>query len=318
MIAYTEKTTEELIQLLITEEDRVTLEHIQELASREDAVEPLCAWMRDEDRWREARDGEWWAFYHAFTILSLTRRVELLPDLFQGLIYANEEDFDWLMDISAAAFAQFGEAAVDPLIEFVMSHRPQDESDWKTPFLRSHGSSALARIALEHPALEAKVADFFCSRYSDLEETDEYFLGSISGHALMLDKERVLEPMRAAFERGAVDESVAGDFEQTVDWFDPEEQRDDQEYHQDLLAFYHPDEIAERQDRWKREKEREERQARKAEVNKILNWDEPLVPAVPPGYSVAQEGNLLRDAKIGRNDPCHCGSGKKYKKCHGK
>jgi uncharacterized protein YecA (UPF0149 family) len=24
-----------------------------------------------------------------------------------------------------------------------------------------------------------------------------------------------------------------------------------------------------------------------------------------------------RDAKVGRNDPCPCGSGKKYKKCHG-
>jgi preprotein translocase subunit SecA len=23
------------------------------------------------------------------------------------------------------------------------------------------------------------------------------------------------------------------------------------------------------------------------------------------------------DAKVGRNDPCPCGSGKKYKKCHG-
>jgi len=22
--------------------------------------------------------------------------------------------------------------------------------------------------------------------------------------------------------------------------------------------------------------------------------------------------------KIGRNDPCYCGSGKKYKKCHGR
>jgi preprotein translocase subunit SecA len=22
--------------------------------------------------------------------------------------------------------------------------------------------------------------------------------------------------------------------------------------------------------------------------------------------------------KIGRNDPCHCGSGQKYKQCHGK
>jgi SWIM/SEC-C metal-binding protein len=24
------------------------------------------------------------------------------------------------------------------------------------------------------------------------------------------------------------------------------------------------------------------------------------------------------DPKVGRNDPCHCGSGKKYKKCCGK
>ncbi|MBX9656918.1 MAG: SEC-C domain-containing protein, partial [Nitrospiraceae bacterium] len=23
------------------------------------------------------------------------------------------------------------------------------------------------------------------------------------------------------------------------------------------------------------------------------------------------------DDKVGRNDPCPCGSGKKYKKCHG-
>jgi uncharacterized protein YecA (UPF0149 family) len=23
------------------------------------------------------------------------------------------------------------------------------------------------------------------------------------------------------------------------------------------------------------------------------------------------------EPKLGRNDPCHCGSGKKYKKCHG-
>ena len=33
----------------------------------------------------------------------------------------------------------------------------------------------------------------------------------------------------------------------------------------------------------------------------------------PPNKPVRLEG-----PKIGRNDPCHCGSGKKYKKCHGK
>ncbi|MGH9357931.1 MAG: SEC-C metal-binding domain-containing protein, partial [Terriglobia bacterium] len=26
---------------------------------------------------------------------------------------------------------------------------------------------------------------------------------------------------------------------------------------------------------------------------------------------------VVRREKIGRNDPCPCGSGKKYKKCHG-
>jgi len=30
-----------------------------------------------------------------------------------------------------------------------------------------------------------------------------------------------------------------------------------------------------------------------------------------------QVQQVIRGEKIGRNDPCHCGSGKKYKKCHG-
>jgi SEC-C motif len=30
-----------------------------------------------------------------------------------------------------------------------------------------------------------------------------------------------------------------------------------------------------------------------------------------------QQGTVVAAAKVGRNDPCPCGSGKKYKKCHG-
>ena len=51
------------------------------------------------------------------------------------------------------------------------------------------------------------------------------------------------------------------------------------------------------------------------------------VPAgPPPGPSVgprremppeAQAGGAKPAAKVGRNDPCPCGSGRKYKKCHG-
>ena len=31
-----------------------------------------------------------------------------------------------------------------------------------------------------------------------------------------------------------------------------------------------------------------------------------------------QKQPIVKGEKIGRNDPCPCGSGKKYKNCHGK
>ena len=57
-----------------------------------------------------------------------------------------------------------------------------------------------------------------------------------------------------------------------------------------------------------------------------------LLPQIRPAYRVTrQEGDgdrprgapaaaavQVRTAKVGRNDPCPCGSGKKYKKCHGR
>ena len=30
-----------------------------------------------------------------------------------------------------------------------------------------------------------------------------------------------------------------------------------------------------------------------------------------------KQGTIVASTKVGRNEPCPCGSGKKYKKCHG-
>ena len=39
---------------------------------------------------------------------------------------------------------------------------------------------------------------------------------------------------------------------------------------------------------------------------------------VPPPPPVDLQGTFVRgERKIGRNEPCPCGSGKKYKHCHG-
>lgn len=61
---------------------------------------------------------------------------------------------------------------------------------------------------------------------------------------------------------------------------------------------------------WKLELEEEEKRRAKRtnEINRLFTGKSPVSAAVstPP---------LQKLDKIGRNDPCHCGSGKKYKKC---
>ena len=48
--------------------------------------------------------------------------------------------------------------------------------------------------------------------------------------------------------------------------------------------------------------------------------DEPVVSGAGAGASASgpKPGFTPSGARIGRNDPCWCGSGAKYKKCHGR
>jgi preprotein translocase subunit SecA len=48
-------------------------------------------------------------------------------------------------------------------------------------------------------------------------------------------------------------------------------------------------------------------------------YDEALAADAADAEEKAKERPFVREmGKIGRNDPCPCGSGKKYKQCHGK
>jgi preprotein translocase subunit SecA len=57
----------------------------------------------------------------------------------------------------------------------------------------------------------------------------------------------------------------------------------------------------------------------KAEQKRAAKGGKPGKAAAAGGGAAPKAETVRRDKpKVGRNDPCPCGSGKKYKKCHGK
>jgi preprotein translocase subunit SecA len=62
----------------------------------------------------------------------------------------------------------------------------------------------------------------------------------------------------------------------------------------------------------------DELQRRRAARRASLNFTGPNQGAAPAGEEAGKVKTVVRsEPKVGRNDPCPCGSGKKYKKCHG-
>ncbi|MDD7441149.1 MAG: SEC-C metal-binding domain-containing protein, partial [Sutterellaceae bacterium] len=56
------------------------------------------------------------------------------------------------------------------------------------------------------------------------------------------------------------------------------------------------------------------------EVSSVMAPEEGAEPAAPAASPAGEQPTVddIAFAGVGRNDPCPCGSGKKFKDCHGK
>jgi hypothetical protein len=311
MIDYAKMTTAELIDLLFKEEDRVTERHIKELIGRgEEAAAPLREILTNEDYWYEGRNGDHWMPVHAVVVLGALHDEKAFPALIEMVPHAYFSNHDGVMRVLPAALAEYGEKAVEPYMRWITEYRGAywDNPDFSTS--RRDFSEALTRIALRDEVVRSHVTDFVCATFADPEEDDSFFLSLSAAHPVALAKERGLRALRAAFSRGAIDEAITGKFKELVRSLEDPYSGLYREIEHGLFDFYYPESIDERQrEKWGREKEEEN-----------LYW-EVEEKQVPAGYEVSGAGvihNLKKvGQKVGRNDPCPCGSGRKYKKCCG-
>jgi hypothetical protein len=301
---YAEMATPELIDLLFKEEDRAPLQHIEELVRRgEEAAAPLREILRDEGYWYEGQGGRYWIVVHALAVVCAMKDEQALPDLIEMVPHAYFSNHEDAIEILPAALAKFGEKAVEPFIEFIDDHRGAFRDNPDYSHCRHDFSAALTRIALQEKTVHRRVADYLCNLFTDPEEDDVAFLSFSAAHPIALDRERGIEALQAAYQRGAISEAINGRYKDFVKSLDDPGADVFHDLETDLFDFYNPQAIRERQI---------ERAARKEEP---LYWG--IEKSTPTRYAVSPEGEITRPEKVGRNDPCSCGSGKKYKKCCG-
>ena len=181
------------------------------------------------------------------------------------------------------------------------------ESEQVNEFVRSAALSTL--LVLEHTGQmpRAEVVEYFRSLFhGKLQRTHSYAWDGFVCAVADLPAPELLEEVRQAYAEGLVDDTVADlegierDMAAPKPW-----RRDRQHLITDAIAemewwsSFHPE------DSWPK-KLPEDRNSCAATAR---------LPA-PASYVAPKP--LVREPKIGRNDPCPCGSGKKYKKCCGK
>jgi hypothetical protein len=302
---YAEMTTAELIDLLFKEEDRVTEDHFKELAGRgEEVVARMREILANEDYWYEGQGGEHFIVVHAVNLLGALRDEPSIPLFLQMLEHAYFANHDWGCEVYPPALAEFGEAGVEPFIQYIRDHRGahRDNQDWA--HCRQRVAAALTRIALHHDAAHDRVRDFILEQFNDPAEDDFVFLSNSAAYPFLLGRKRGVEALRTAYNRRALAPSLVGSQRELMAAVNNPTSNLYHDLQTELLDFYQPEQM----------KLRAEQRAKAAEQKLYWGYDD---ASVPKGYAVGESGNVVRTDKVGRNDPCICGSGKKYKKCCG-
>lgn len=285
-----------LIENLREHCDRVPRELIDACAARGDAmVQALEKLLDTPGFWDDdISAGQWWLRLHTAMILGLIPSEQagrLLVDLMRRLDAAHDDDTqDWLAGNWPALFANKPIGVADTL-RVLAEDRACDH------YIRANAAEPVVRLACQANTATLEAAlDWIVGRVSDEQEDWDTRLSFCH---ILLDFPRdryrpVLERLAAqqtglfrAFDAENIEHAhAAGRDQPGWDRFN------------DPWKFYRPEAITTRQQRWAEEdRQHAERSEDRYDTR---SWHEPYVRQEP---------------KIGRNDPCPCGSGKKYKKC---
>ena len=231
-----------------------------------------------------------WAPIHAWRALAQLRAIEAIDPLLTLLRRADDhEGGDWVQSDLPEVLAQFGEEALKPLVNYLADAK---HGEWA----RVAASKALSDMGETHPDLRPKCVVWLAAQLENFAEQTETLNAFLIVALADLDAAEAMPSIERAFASGRVDESIVGDLEDIQIEFGLKSQREHPRKPNRMTEFNK--EFAELGEKIRAlEKEN-------AELRSMIN-----------GMESDSEQPYLAPPKVGRNEPCPCGSGKKYKKC---
>lgn len=288
-----EMPTEILIEGLKALGLYVNKKYAMEIAKRDDAVFWLRKVIQDGRYWNQDDYGNGWAPIHTIHILPLINTKESLELLLDTIRYRSDELDYWLTENVASNLVAFGEDAIEDLKRF-----SSDET--LEAFARNTATTALACLANKIPSCEDDIKEHFLKLLNTTN--DPTFASLVAGDIASFHDPSVMPDIRRAFEEDRMDLVIEN--EEEIELVIAGE-------YDDILfsaCKKHP------LDHFSRKNIEHLHSINNSEsvYDDIFFDDEPFEFE---DIEDIENNEKPKKVKIGRNEPCPCGSGKKYKKC---
>ena len=254
---------------------------------------------------------------HALFLIAELQSPGSLPVVLDML--RQDEDYleywfgDVLSEIVEECIISVGLHQTDKLLSFLK------EAD-KYTYARSIVSAAAAQIALHYPERRQEIVqwfknifEFFILKKDDERIIDTDLIGLMVWECLDIEAKELMPVIEMLFEENLVGTGICGDWEDVKESFkdshtDKKKERktiyEKYNYILDHWSYYSA----------KKDLEPEE----EFDSEELQADDDIIFTSSNPDYSVKETTKIGAQPKVGRNEPCICGSGKKFKKCCGK
>lgn len=286
-----------LFALVISNNDRLPLEVVHACASRAEAmVKLLRQHLENDSNWgNEVNDGDWWGLLHAVFILGLIPGDASASALLEGFrritFDSNNNLTGWLSSYWPALCRNKTGSTTDSMRQIA----EDNQLDW---YPRSHAIECVVADASERDATQLEeTINWLASLCADESQDLEFRV--MAGHTLLdHPRERHRQVMEQLVKLQDPESWLGNSYSRDdIDRSFSRGGKPEWKRFENPWRFYDPIEIQRRQQRWL--KEDREQEHKRLDLD---NW-------------IPVKTYIREQPKIGRNDPCPCGSGKKYKKC---